>query len=163
MVHHEAQAVLYCDNLLISLALDKDCLVFAMVFKFAENIRCNVISPGAPILPAAVHIRQRVERKRISGYDITSIVFAAADFRSICHTLHEVANCGAYSRWIITVLEVPRHGWTSEQLREVIWNPLRRRECDRHFHVIDRTGVFEARVGELDVEDSPDIEENVEW
>ena len=157
MIHQEAQAVLYSDNLLVLLGLDTSFWFTERLFKFAKNVPINLLGSDAPMPPAAVHIKHRIEDK--SDFN-KGIVFGSSDFDLVCHALHEVrrSNCSPYQRWSITLLEVPRRGWTSDRLKTSIWDPLKRRQFGLWDYVMDRTGLFETRTEEPDTSSSFDIE-----
>ena len=126
MIYQKAQAVLYSDDLLVLLDLDTSDFNPKMLFRFAKSVPFNTFHPDAPMPPAAVHIKHEIE---VKGFENTYIVFAATDFRLVCHALHQAKYSyrSRYEGWLITLLKIPRHGWTSEKLTKSIWDHLRRR------------------------------------
>ena len=157
MFYQEAQAVLYSDNLLALLDLDTSCFDSRMLFNFAKSVPYNVLHPDTPIPPAAVHIKHGISD---NGSENICVVFAAVDTDLVCHALHQTRWCygSVHEDWSITVLKAPRHGWTFDQLKKYIWDPLRRRYLGEYSHVRDRTGVFETQTEKSDTKGSSDIE-----
>ncbi len=156
LVYQEACAVLYSDSLLVLLDLDTSCFSVWKLFEYTKRPPLNIIDSEAPMPPATVHIQHEIE-----GYAFgsTCVVFAAADIHLVCHALHEMRLniLETFVGYHITVLKVPRNGWTSEKLSECIWKPLQDCLFRERDQVIDRTGVFETRAEGLAVEGPSDV------
>ena len=162
LVHQEAHAVLYSGNLLVLLVLDTNFFSAGKLFTLAKDTPFNIFDRKALMPPAAVEIKLEIEYP--DTYD-KRIMFAAADIDLICHALHQLrwCACNFYGGLQFTVLKVPQHGWTSEQLSESIWKPLRSCSSNEWDCVMDLTGVFETRAEGSATEGFYDTETDGEW
>jgi hypothetical protein len=162
IISQEAHGVLYKDNLLILLQFGKVNVGYhprafhsGVAFRYTSKVAQLPVSP--------IRIQQRENYKGNLNNHNFNLVVAATDFPTVCENLSmkPVWPYAGPSWQSFSVTALPRTGWAVEQLRDLIWLPLKALQTvgipgskDRIYHqfkAIDCTGVLE------------DIDEMFDW
>ena len=159
-INQEASAVFYRNTLLVSIDWNTNSRTHLILVKI-PHVTFNFRRPGAPLPPYAVQVQHKYHDGK-SGAATTSTIVAATDFPKVCRLLLKANPIPRISerRASYSVISLPKIGYSVDELRELIWLPLkalrkgRLREngerTHRNLRPIDRTGVFEKTAAMLD-------------
>ncbi len=157
MISQGAQRVLYNNNLfvLIRLTNTKDDIE-SVVLNKSRHFPIGFVPDkrSLPPCPVLVHHR-RHEGKKLDRPGSFAIVIRAFDFADLCKILDRAHY--PLERESFSLMALPKAGWPREQLRSLIWEPLRTlresivRGCPHcegarvyyKIKVVDATGTFE--------------------
>lgn len=161
-INQEASTVFYRNTLLVSVDWNTNSRAHLILVKMPQ-VAFNFFRPGAPLPPYAVQVEQKYHDGESSAAT-TSTIVAAADFPKVCHLLFNAKAIQpkrlSERRTSYSVVSLPRIGYSVDELRELIWLPLKalREGClrengertHRNLRPVDRTGSFEKTSATVD-------------
>ena len=122
-----AQGALYNNNLFVLIRLTNtiDDIETAVLDK-SQHFPIGFVPDkrSLPSCPVIVHHR-RHEMKRLDRPGSLAIVIRAFDFPKLCKILDRYGEHYEVERASYSLMALPKAGWPREQLRSLIWEPLR--------------------------------------
>ncbi len=154
-----AQRVLYNENLLVLFRLmDTRGDIETAFRKKSQRFPISFVPDerSLPPCPVIVHHR-RHNPKKLDRSGSLAIVIRAFDFPELCKNLNKYLQHDEVERESYTIMALPKAGWPREDLRSLIWEPLKdlrhvisrwcvHSETSRAYYkikVVDGTGTFE--------------------
>ena len=154
-----AQRVLYNKNLLMGIRLMDTRGDIETAFRAkSQHFPINFVPDKRSLPPCSVIVHHRRYRaKKLDRPRSLAIVIRAFDFPELCKTLKRDLQHYEDERESYSLMALPTAGWPREQLRSLIWEPLRdlrhvisqwcvHSKMSRAYYkikVVDATGTFE--------------------
>ena len=122
-----AQSVLYNDNLLVLFHLMDTRGDIETAFRDkSQHFPISFVPDKCALPPCPIIVRhRRYKTKKLDRPGSLAIVVRAFDFPELCKNLNRELQHDEAERECYSVMALPKAGWPCEQLRSLIWEPLR--------------------------------------